>query len=242
MKMKYFLLSAVLFITMSLSGCSMMEVDTLYSLPQPQAEYLQLQELINKDIAEGSEYSAPTVGTLRQTVQLVDLDGDGNDEALAFLQDSEQQPKICIFHQNGGAFSKVTTIEGEGTGILRVEYADLNGDGKLEIMVTWKVSTDIRILKAYSVVDWNSAVLLTANSDDFQIGELTPDGNHAIIALESDNMKRYVNMYSADAEGEITKLSARLSSTLTDVERFRISSIADNVPAVFVEEIGRAHV
>lgn len=235
MNKKYLFLLVVLVLVISFTGCTTTEVDTLYSLPQPQAEFTQLQDLINADIADGSEYSAPTAGTMSQTVQLQDLDGDGVDEALAFLRDEKQQPQICIYHESNGEFSKIMTIEGQGTGILRVEYADLDGDGRLEIMVTWKIGKDMRVLKAYSLVDWKSAVLLTANCKDFQIGDLNSNGKPQIIAIQEEELDRYINLYSADDEGEISKSSAKLSSTITDIERFRISSIADNVPAVFVE-------
>ena len=46
-------------------------IDELYSLPRPQEEFLQLQELIDEEIASGCEYSAPTDGTKRQSVQLL---------------------------------------------------------------------------------------------------------------------------------------------------------------------------
>ncbi|MCC8356721.1 MAG: hypothetical protein LJU34_02545, partial [Oscillospiraceae bacterium] len=74
------------FLSLTCAGC--MSADELYSLPQQQEEYIQLQELIGQRIDEGGEYAAPTGGSNRQSVQLRDLDGDGVAEALAFLADS----------------------------------------------------------------------------------------------------------------------------------------------------------
>ncbi len=52
------------------SGCFRMTADELYSLPQVSKEYLKLQEQINTVLASGAEYSPPTAGPNRQSVQL----------------------------------------------------------------------------------------------------------------------------------------------------------------------------
>ena len=46
---------AAAFIICSFSACTVQEIDELYSLPQPREEYLQLQALIDAEIAAGSE-------------------------------------------------------------------------------------------------------------------------------------------------------------------------------------------
>lgn len=60
--------------------------------------YVNLQAKINQE--KGSaEYIAPLSGENRQTIQLVDVDGDGVQEAVAFFRDttSENPLKIVIF-------------------------------------------------------------------------------------------------------------------------------------------------
>ena len=74
MKKRALLLCALAAALLILGGCTVSSIDELYSLPRPQEEFLQLQELIDNEISRGSEYSAPTVGAIRQTVRLADLD------------------------------------------------------------------------------------------------------------------------------------------------------------------------
>lgn len=227
---------AMVFMLMTISGCTTFSsIDELYSLPQPQEEYLQLQEVIDEEIAAGSEYSAPTVGSQRQSIQLVDIDGDGNEEALAFLHDEDLTPKICIYQNVNGEYSLVCTITGEGSAIGRVEYADLNNDGRMEIIVSWTMSSDLMLADAYSVNDWSTSVMLSENCTDFLIGDINSDDSPDVVVLNFDDDGGTVSVSSADIAGEVTKISANISSLLDSASRFRISTISGGIPAVFVE-------
>ena len=235
MKKGRWLIPALLAALFLLSGCSMSEIDELYSLPQAPKEYLQLQELINSEIRSGSEYSAPTAGSLRQSIQLTDLDGDGDSEALAFLQNKAEQPEICVYHKSGGSYTAAARIVGDGSAVGRVEYQDLDGDGMMEILVSWEVNTEMRLLKAYSMKDWKPVAFLTASCADFLIGDLDTDGRPDILALNLETSGGILNMFTVDQHGEPVKKSAELSASLKTAKRFRIAAISGKVPAVFVE-------
>lgn len=210
-------------------------IDELYSLPRPQEEFLQLQELIDEEIASGCEYSAPTDGTQRQSVQLFDIDGDGSQEALAFLRRSEEAPKVCIYRKTGASYELACTINGEGTGVGRVEYADIDGDGVLELMVSWIMSPDLKLVKVYSLKDWTTAVMLSQNCTDFLVGDMNSDGRSDVSVLCFDSEGGRVSVFTADRAGEIAQMSENVSVSLKTADRFRIASLGDGTPAVFVE-------
>ena len=64
-----------------LSGCMLSaSVEDLYVLPQLPEEYRDLGVQIDEILASGAEYTSPSAGTNLQSVQLVDLDGEGNEE------------------------------------------------------------------------------------------------------------------------------------------------------------------
>ena len=64
-----------------LTGCLFQPPDDLYSLPEPPADYQNLYTKIDEVRAAGAEYAGPVQGTNTQPIQLVDLDGDGVQEA-----------------------------------------------------------------------------------------------------------------------------------------------------------------
>ena len=219
----------------SLSGCSMSEIDELYSLPQPPEGYLQLQKLIDEEIATGSEYSAPTAGSMRQSVQLTDFDGDGTNEALAYFRNKDLQPEVCIYHKTNGDYVLAAKIIGDGTAVGRVEYADIDYDGIADILISWEINSEMRLLKAYSVYNWKTSVLLTESCVDFQVGDLNGDRKPEIIALSLDLSGGHVDMISLDEFKEVIIKSASLSASLKTVDRFRLGEISNAIPAVFVE-------
>ena len=114
MKRKWvFLLAAVL--PLLLSGCMLSaSVEDLYVLPQLPIEYKDLSAQIDAILADGAEYTSPAAGTNLQSVQLVDLDGDGNEEALAFFRSSsEESPlKIYIFRGKGETYEQAAILFG----------------------------------------------------------------------------------------------------------------------------------
>ena len=87
------------------SGCGFsFSPEELYSLPQLPAEYTELNNCLNQVIESGAEYAAPVSGSNIQPVQLEDLNGDGEEEAVAFFRNTadEKPLKIYILHARGG--------------------------------------------------------------------------------------------------------------------------------------------
>ena len=87
-----------------LGGCAMnVSTDKLYALPSLPAEYASLEAEINALLSDGAEHAAPISGSNLQSVQMVDLDGDGVEEAVAFFRKAtdERPVKIYFFRSNG---------------------------------------------------------------------------------------------------------------------------------------------
>ena len=74
-----------------LSGCTFFDssVEQLFTLPRMAEEYTGLSQQIDSLIDQGYEYASPFGGRHIQSVQMVDLEDDGIQEALVFLR----QPK-----------------------------------------------------------------------------------------------------------------------------------------------------
>ena len=163
------LLAALLF---CLSGCYSGNIDQYFSLPMASEEYRQLQSLIDEELASGSEYAAPTHGSYRQSVQLSDVDGDGADEALAFFRDAAKNPRINIYDSENGEYRLVLSLSGEGSSIGRIDYADLTGDGRKELLVSWQISAGVSVLSVYSLAGWSGNALLSTDSTEFVTGDI----------------------------------------------------------------------
>lgn len=235
MKLKKGMMTVFLAALLALSGCSLTETEELYSLPQPSKEYLQLQTLIDAEISSGCEYAAPTAGSQRQSVQLTDLDRDGVNEAVAFLRNKDLQPLICVYQRTNGAYALADRITGDGSAVGRVEYADLDGDGMNEIVVSWEAASEMQLMTAYSLANETASMLFKASCLDFQVGDMNGDGRSDVLALTLDSSGGKMDFYSLTKRKNILQETTKLSASLKTVDRFRIAAIADGVPAAFVE-------
>ena len=136
-----------------LSGCVFDSVDAMYALPKSSEAYVNLQAKIHEE-KDGAEYIAPLGGENRQTIQLVDIDGDGTQEAVAFFREigSETPLKIVLFRQDEeGQYQVCAYIRGVGSEIESIDYLDLTGSGGKDILVSWRGSALVHTLSAYTL-------------------------------------------------------------------------------------------
>lgn len=223
--------------------------EELYRLPQLPAEYAALDSRINAVLADGAEYAAPATGTNLQPVQLVDLDGDGQEEAIAFFRnaDDEKPLKIHVFTAEEDTYAQMAVIEGSGTGISRIDYSDLDGDGFTELVVSWRVSTDLQALAVYSLRDGEPRQLMDTSYIRYTLVDLDRNDLWEVVVLRADQMGNGIAGYYGWADGELSLRSyARISMTMAELSQkgsVRGGSLADGTPALFitgVEETGRA--
>lgn len=234
-KRKTALLLSILLV-LTCTGC-VSEAEELYSLPQQQEEYLQLQELIGQRIDEGGEYAAPVGGSNRQSVQLRDLDGDGTAEALAFLADSSHTPSVCVYRlDEEGAYYLYVVIAGKGSAVSSVEYADLDGDGILELIIAWQIAGDMRLLSVYALSGQEPVEVLSADCSAFVVYDLDGDGTEELLSLSIDyDAGSSLTVYQIDETDQVSSSQAALSSGITEVLRARSAYLSDGTPALFVE-------
>ena len=139
---------------LALAGCTMpkltLDPEELYALPELPARYTTLNQQLNALQESGAEYAAPVSGSNIQPVQMVDLDGDGREEALAFFRqsDGEKPLKIYVFTDNGDSYAQTAVIEGSGLAVYSIAYSDMNGDGRMEIIVGWRVRWNCRLWRS----------------------------------------------------------------------------------------------
>ena len=241
MKTKHRVLALALavFMALSASGCVMAGVEDLYSLPQMSEEYLQLESLIAQRIDEGGEYAAPVGGDSRQSVQLQDLDGDGEEEAIAFLADENHMPTVCVYRRDSaGDYYLYVVIDGEGSAVSSVEYADVTGDGIREIILCWQISGDIHLLSACSMSGEEPVEILSADCSKLLVEDLDGDGVAEILNLRLDySGTSTLICYEVGPGNEVFSSQQDLSAGITEVKRARIGTLSDGTTALFVESL-----
>lgn len=242
---RFFAFAALAALLLLLPGCGAEELLTfdpqeLYTLPTLPAEYTELSNQLNAILDGGAEYAAPTSGTNIQPVQMVDLDSDGREEAVAFFRNTaeEKSLKIYIFATRDDTYQQVGLIEGSGTNVYSVVYNDLDGDGRVEVVVGWKATAEQRVLEVYGLRPGGAEALLRTNYVKYTTVDLDRDRRQELVVLRADEQGEGVaDYYNWQEDNLVTNSSARLSSTMAELNqqgRITKGTLRDGAPAIFV--------
>ena len=252
---KWYVLGAALSLALALSGCMFaVSPDDLFALPKLPEEYVDLETEIDGLLKSGYEYAAPTEGENIQMVQMVDLDGDGTDEALAFLRRTgDIKPlRIVIFQQSEEGYHLAAEIQESGTSIERVEYQDLNGDGSQELIVSWSiVSADggkngaidetageralSSVVTVYSLDRYNERKILDTSANYYTITDLDKDGAPELILISGGPSGTCNAMAYQWNAGAMELVSAvKLSVLPAALDEVRVGGLSDGQQALFV--------
>ncbi len=195
-----------------LTGC-FRSVDELYALPQLPQEYQNLQGKIEEITGAGAEYSAPVRGANNQPVQLQDLNGDGQLEAIAFFRSNNAEDKlplkIYIFRQTESGYEAACVIEGEGSAISSIDYEQLDDTPAKELVVSWLAGGNAYTLSVYSVVGYKPIELLHTGYSSYRLTDLDMDNKKELALIRLDTIEGNSRVEYWDAsEGELVLKSS----------------------------------
>ena len=232
-------LSAVVLLALvtGLTGCAM-TVEQMYRIPRRSERYQILQTEIDRAMT-GLSYSAPTAGENQQTVQMADLDGDGNSEVIVFAKGTDEDPmKILLFAPVEDGYELKAQISGAGSGFDQVEYVQMDGLPGLELVVGCQVSDQVlRKVSVYSFSDGQTKTLLTANYRKFLICDMDSDSRSDLFVLypgTAEAERGLAAVYSVKRGVAERSTECELSGPVENLKRIVTGSLESGQPAVFV--------
>ncbi len=221
-----------------LSGCSMRTVDQMYAMPKRSDDYNDLQSVIDSAMGE-LEYCAPLAGENQQTVQMADLDGDGQQEYLLFAKGSEQLPlKILIFRSEDGNYVHTETIESNGTAFDLVEYVQMDDMDGLELIVGRQVSDQVlRSVSVYTFARGVAEQMLSVNYTKFMTIDMDRDGYTELFVLrpgQTDTDNGVAELYGMERGSMERSNEVNMSRPADQLKRIISGRLHDGEPAVYV--------
>ena len=175
MKRKCVLLLLSSLLIFGLCSCSarITAVDELMRPPRLSGENSGIQEAFelatqNKTV----QVKTPMAGEYRSAYVLYDFDADGTQEAITFYTDTKDETTayMHVLDFNGTRWESVADINGKGSEVYQIDFCDMNGDGRQEIVVCWSLfeSTGGRVLTVYTPrVDENTVSLRELAQEPF---------------------------------------------------------------------------
>lgn len=233
------LLAAALFCAVLCTGCVGQPADSLYALPKQPDEYYELQNAIDQVMVSGAAYSGPLTGSNQQAVQLADLDGDHEDEAIVFVKVGGSKALKAYIFDNGpdGTYQNTAVIEGDGSAFDAVDYIQMDGEPGLEIIVGRQLSEQIsQSLGAYAYRDGRLVELMTANYAEYTVVDLDGDDCRDVFILrqEAEGRTGMAELYRCENGQVIREPEVSLSAGAKEIKRMVTGYVSPGVPAVFV--------
>ncbi len=238
----FLILSALM---LSLSGCVLEPAESLYAVPRQMEDFYDLQSAIQAAMPVSGAYCPPTRGDNQQVVQLSDLDGDGEDEAIVFFKsDSDSPLSLCVFARQESRYVLLAQIDGTGSAFDQVHYAQIDGQGGNEIVVGRKISDQVtQTVNVYSLKNGTLTELMNANYTELITADLDADGLTDVLLLRTDgDAQEGVAEYYHWRDGQLLReREARMNSSAQAVRRIITGKMSANIPAVFVaSEFGQS--
>lgn len=237
-----------------LTGCLPWSAEESYKLPRPPQEYENLMSAVaaaKRTLASENnttvEEIAPSSGDSTSTVQLLDLDQDGHQEAaVTFFRvvGAEQPVRVCFFtRQEDDSYRMTGMLRGEGDSIYAVHYADLDGrvdktTGRTgqEVVVSWQMGLNTYYLGAYSLEEGDGQILLETTYSSYRLADLDRDGLMELAVGRVDHAQQQGTVELFDWKGSIQaeRKQAPLSPGITGIIQMRANYLTDFVPALYI--------
>ncbi len=228
------LLEAVLL----LAGCSMRTVTDMYRLPKRSDNFNNLQTAIDSAMTN-LEYCAPLAGENRQTVQMADINGDGENEYLLFAKGTQEKPlRILLFCKINDTYVNTATVECNGSAFDQVEYVNMDDRGGVEIVVGRQLNDQvIRSVSVYTFTGDELVQLVSVNYTKMLTTDLDADGSAELFLLrpgQTDTDNGVAELYSMKS-GTMERYNEMVMSQPVDkLKRIILGKLDGGKTAVFV--------
>ena len=241
-KITVLIMSALL--ALSFTGCDsfMKSADELLSSPKLEGEMHLVQQALEESAGKEITLKYPTQGEYRSAFVMMDLNGDKTDEAVAFYsttEDSAVTMHISVIEKNDDKWESHGDLSLVGNGVESVSFADLDGNGKLEIIVGWYIfGMTEKQVGVYSYSGSLSSRALEPYTN-FSYADLTGDQRDDLIILYLNSTEKVASaklislLDTGVTETETVALDGGATSYGTPI----LSKLSSGEPALYIDAI-----
>lgn len=196
-----------------LVGCDSVELnEELLSPPRPQGELYEVQQALYKTAPAGMKLRYPQKGQYRSAVTSFDIDGDGKNEAIAFFEtENENVSKmhLSVIYKTEDGWVATKDLSVMASGVERLSFEDLDGDGRQEIIVGWSVYSGVdKQLAVYSFSGETLSHLMLEKYTEYITCDLNTDQKKEIFLINQQTAEKKADAHLYGMQnGEMTEIS-----------------------------------
>lgn len=213
------LLSAIM--AVSFAGCSTtmgLSVDNLMHPPKAVGEKAEIQTLIDTVAGEGYILKYPQSGSFRSAITMKDIDSDSVEEAVAFYlpQGDIATVHILVMDNIDNTWQAVGDFKSQSTAVESLNFCDLDGNGILEIVPSWKTYNATVNQLSFYVYEENTVreILTDHTCSNILTGNFTEGTGEELLLLSLFSTDKEADAVLLDLNENISELVTLGSSPL----------------------------
>ncbi len=125
-------------VLITVCGCSFKEssIEDLMQPPQLTASRKQIRDALTSLVGSAYQLVSPQSGSGFSGINLTDLDGDGENEAVClYTAGSPALVNVAVLKNEGSGWVKIGHFASDATAVDRLEFCDLDGSGVDDIVI-----------------------------------------------------------------------------------------------------------
>ena len=237
------LLSALLaaLLILSLSGCTGLSFNGEDTMRPPKAsgDMSQIQKLIDKSCDCDYTLIYPSSGANRSAITSFDVDSDKKDDAVALYKYNNKIHVLFIKGTDSDfAVEKDLTIE--DSSIDRVEFSDIDNDGKNEILIGYSNgSANTNTLNIYEFSSEDKNFDFSCLYSSFITGDFDYNGTNDILTLNLNiNNEAYTaNLFTYSDEDITKKSSCSIDSGVSKFINIQYGALNSTIVGAVVDSL-----
>lgn len=233
------------------SGCSFRissSIDDLISPISPFGDNADVQEALGTFAKNGYSLKTPSGGEFIASYNFFDIDKDGNEEAFAFYEPSDDLGTIsmAVIKKLESKWTVVDNVKGDGKDIYSISFDDVNNDGNIEALICWDAlsNSSNHIFSIYKLSGKNDSLKLKKIGDSIAINnyivvDIDKSGSKELLLFEINGASSSVKaeLYTIDSNSFKLLGETKLDSHITSYTKLQIEE-AENDVRVYADAIG----
>lgn len=216
-------------------------IDDLLTAPKLTGNIYEIQQALESYAVSPIRLKYPKNGDNLSAFNLFDVDKDGVEEAVAFYtyENSTDNTIIMAYiDKSNEQWRVVGSSQVTASDVERLDFADLGGDGKYEILVGWSIfSTLEKTASIYTVGSETLYQQLSEPYNEYIICDLMQAGYPQLLLINVTTAEKtsVAKLYHMDQFGVVGEGSAALDGSVTSYCTPVFSKLSSGKPAVYLD-------
>jgi hypothetical protein len=224
-------------------------IDDLISPVSPFGDNTDIQSAMDSYAKNGYSLKTPNDGDYISSYNFYDIDADGEDEAFAFYEPSDNLGTIdmAVIKKIDDKWQVIDNIKGDGKDIHSIAFNDVNGDNQEDILICWDVisNSSNHELSVYQYKQKDDTIKLSKIDDSITVN------NYICVDIDNDSVDELLLFEintgtSSSVKAELYSLKknsfkllgeTKLDSHITSYTKLQIEN-AENDVRVYADAIG----